>query len=104
HPVVRELVAIVEREPDKDLSLNTMAERFALHPFHLSRLFKKETGAAYSDYVMTIRMTRAKRLLEAGHKVYETASRCGFKDAGNFSKAFSKYWGIPPVGFKPKRE
>ncbi|TNJ65502.1 DUF5110 domain-containing protein [Paenibacillus hemerocallicola] len=104
HPVVRELVAIVEREPDKDLSLNTMAERFALHPFHLSRLFKKETGAAYSDYVMTIRMTRAKKLLEAGHKVYETASRCGFKDAGNFSKAFSKYWGVPPVGFKPKRE
>lgn len=104
HPVVRELIAIVESEPDKDLSLNTMAERFALHPFHLSRLFKKETGAAYSDYVMAIRMTQAKKLLRVGHKVYETASRCGFKDAGNFSKAFSKYWGVPPVGFKAKRE
>ncbi|MBD2864003.1 helix-turn-helix domain-containing protein [Paenibacillus oceani] len=78
--------------------------RFALHPFHLSRLFKKETGTAYSDYVMAIRMTQAKKLLSAGHKVYETASRCGFKDAGNFSKAFSKYWGIPPASFKAKRE
>lgn len=104
HPVVRELIAIVERDPDKDLSLNTMAERFALHPFHLSRLFKKETGVAYSDYVMAIRMTQAKKLLSAGHKVYETASRCGFKDAGNFSKAFSKYWGISPACFKAKRE
>ncbi|MDF2718322.1 MAG: xylS [Paenibacillus sp.] len=104
HPVIRELVAIAEREPDKDLSLNTMAKRFALHPFHLSRLFKKEIGCAYSDYVMSIRMIRAKKLLEAGHKVYETAARCGFKDAGNFSKAFSKYWGGPPVSFKPGRE
>ncbi|WP_158606850.1 TIM-barrel domain-containing protein [Paenibacillus ginsengarvi] len=104
HSVVREMIAIVEREPDKDLSLNTMAERFALHPFHLSRLFKKETGASYSDYVMTIRMRRAKKLLGVGHKVYETASRCGFKDAGNFSKAFSKYWGLPPACYKAKRE
>ncbi|WP_158606925.1 TIM-barrel domain-containing protein [Paenibacillus ginsengarvi] len=104
HPVIRELIVLIEREPDKDLSLNTMAERFALHPFHLSRLFKKETGGAYSDYVMTARMTKARKLLEAGVKVYETASCCGFKDAGNFSKAFSKYWGAPPASFKPKRE
>ncbi|TMV45029.1 DUF5110 domain-containing protein [Paenibacillus mesophilus] len=104
HPVVRELVAIVEREPDRDLSLNTMAERFALHPFHLSRLFKKEIGRAYSDYVMSIRMIRARKLLEAGYKVYEAAALCGFKDAGNFSKAFSKYWGVPPVNCRPGLE
>lgn len=103
HPAVRELLAIIQREPERDLSLNAMAERCALHPFHLSRLFKKETGFVYSDYVMSVRMTKAKKLLEAGQKVYETAARCGFKDAGNFSKAFSKYWGVPPVCFKPER-
>lgn len=104
HPAIRELFAVVERELERDLSLNAMAERLALHPFHLSRLFKKETGRAYSDYVMSMRMKRARKLLEAGHKVYEAAVRSGFADAGNFSKAFSKYWGVPPISFKPKRE
>jgi two-component system response regulator YesN len=103
HPAIRTLFAIVQREAEEDLSLNAMAARLALHPFHLSRLFKKETGQAYSEYVTAVRMKRARKLLEVGHKVYEVAVRSGFSDAGNFSKAFSKYWGVSPVSFKSKR-
>ncbi|GAA3413670.1 TIM-barrel domain-containing protein [Paenibacillus hodogayensis] len=104
HPVVRELMELAEREPERDLSLNAMAEHFALHPVHISRLFKKETGGNYYDYVISMRMMRAKKLLRDGHKVYDAAARCGFKDTGNFSKAFSKYWGGPPVSFKQERD
>ncbi|WP_158302213.1 TIM-barrel domain-containing protein [Paenibacillus mesophilus] len=103
HPVIRELLVLALREPERDLSLNAMAERFALHPVHISRLFKKETGRNYYDYVISMRMMRAKQLLREGHKVYDAAALCGFKDAGNFSKAFSKYWGEPPVSFKQER-
>jgi two-component system response regulator YesN len=103
HPVIRELLELTLREPERDLSLNAMAERFALHPVHISRLFKKETGRNYYDYVISMRMMRAKQLLRDGHKVYDVAALCGFKDAGNFSKAFSKYWGEPPVSFKQER-
>lgn len=103
HPVIRELLELALREPERDLSLNAMAERFALHPVHISRLFKKETGRNYYDYVISMRMMRAKQLLRDGHKVYDAAALCGFKDAGNFSKAFSKYWGEPPVSFKQER-
>lgn len=100
HRVIGEALAYAEREPGQDLSLNAMAERFSVHPFHLSRLFKKETGRTYSDYIMSIRMQRAKTLLEAGYKVYEAAEQNGYKDSGTFSRAFSKFWGFPPANFK----
>lgn len=103
HPVIGEVLAYAKREPDQDLSLNAMAERFSVHPFHLSRLFKKETGSTYSDYIMSIRMQRAKILLEAGCKVYEAAEQNGYKDSGTFSKAFSKYWGFPPASAKSRK-
>lgn len=100
HPAVRGIMAIVEQELDGDLGLKTLAARVSLHPFHLSRLFRKETGQTFSDYVASRRMQHARKWLEAGCKVYEVASGTGFKDPGNFSKAFSKYWGVPPVYFK----
>ncbi|MBD2863188.1 helix-turn-helix domain-containing protein [Paenibacillus oceani] len=102
HPAVREIVSIIERELDGELSLSSMAERFAIHPSHLSRLFKSETGQAYSDYVRAKRMSMARMHLEEGLSVHEAAGMNGFKDPANFSKAFSKFWGVPPIEFKKK--
>jgi AraC-like DNA-binding protein len=100
HPVIREMVAIIEQQLDRDLSLRDLAKRAGMHPVHLSRLFKKEQGMSFSDFLLKQRMLAAKRLLESGMKVYETAARTGFKDAGNFSRSFHRYWGAPPIQFK----
>jgi two-component system response regulator YesN len=70
------------------------------HPFHLSRIFKKETGYTYSEYVMQRRMNAAKKWIESGKKVYEAAALTGFKDVKYFSRAFRKYWGVPPKTIK----
>jgi AraC-like DNA-binding protein len=102
HPVIRELLIVIEREIDGDLSLHAVADRLSLHPFYLSRLFRQQTGRTYTEYTMSMRMQKAKEVLEAGGKVYEAAVCSGFKDAGNFSKAFRKYWGLPPTRFKEK--
>lgn len=100
HAVVREVMAFVDQNIDGDLDLKSLASHVSVHPFHLSRLFKKETGQTFSDYIMARRMLRAMQWLEAGNKVYEAASATGFKDPGNFSRAFRSYWGVPPIYFK----
>lgn len=97
HPVIREVMAIAEQNIEGDLDLKTLAARVSVHPFHLSRLFKKETGQTFSDYIMARRMVRALLGLQAGNKVYEAASAAGFKDPGNFSRAFRSYWGVSPI-------
>lgn len=100
HPVVRETLAIIERELDGDLSLQQLAGRVGVHPFHLSRLFKKEIGSAFSDYILQQRMNAAKTWLESGKKVYEAAALVGFKDAKHFSRSFRHYWGVSPKTIK----
>lgn len=102
HPIVREIVAFVRRDLHHKLSLQDFADRAGIHPVYLSRLFKKEIGLPFSDYVLKQRMERAKALLESGMKVYEAASLSGFQDASHFSRVYSQYWGRPPVSFRRK--
>lgn len=102
HPIIREAVALVQRELHKKLSLQELADRAGIHPVYLSRLFKKEIGLPFSDYVLQQRMERAKALLESGMKVYEAASLSGFQDASHFSRVYSQHWGRAPVSFRKK--
>lgn len=103
HPVIREVVAIVESELKQKLSLQQVAQRTNVHPFYLSRLFKQQMGQPFSSYVLMHRMNRARALLESGKKVYEAAGECGFQDTSHFSRVFAKYWGAPPEQYKPRR-
>jgi alpha-glucosidase (family GH31 glycosyl hydrolase)/AraC-like DNA-binding protein len=102
HPIIRETVALVQRELHKKLSLQEAAVRAGIHPVYLSRLFKKEIGLPFSDYVLQQRMQRAKALLESGMKVYEAAAASGFQDASHFSRVYSHYWGQAPIHFRNK--
>jgi AraC-like DNA-binding protein len=100
HPAVRETLTLIDRELGGELALQSLADRVGFHPFHLSRIFKKETGYTYSEYVMQRRMNAAKKWIESGKKVYEAAALTGFKDVKYFSRAFRKYWGVPPKTIK----
>lgn len=100
HPAIQKILMIIEQDISADLSLKRLAERVAVHPFHLSRLFRKETGKTLTEHIRSRRMERAKPLLESGAKVYEAAVMVGFKDIAHFSKTFSKYWGVSPKYFK----
>lgn len=102
HPIIRDVIGYVQRGLHRKLSLQEAAERAGIHPVYLSRLFKKEIGLPFSDYVFGQRMLRAKALLEAGMKVYEAAGLSGFPDASHFSRVYSRYWGRAPVSFRKK--
>ncbi|RKN86335.1 TIM-barrel domain-containing protein [Paenibacillus ginsengarvi] len=100
HPVIRQVLAIVDAELKRKLSLQQVALRTNVHPFYLSRLFKRHVGQPFSSYVLMQRMNRARSYLESGMKVYEAAAESGFQDTSHFSRVFAKYWGSPPETFK----
>lgn len=102
HPIIREVLAQMQQSLHKKLSLQEIADQTGIHPVYLSRLFKKETGLPFTEYVQNRRMERAKALLESGMKVYEAASLSGFADVSHFSRVYSRYWGRPPVSFRRK--
>lgn len=103
HPIIHQVLQIMEREYQRDLSLEEMAERMRVTPEYLSALFMKELGIKYTTYRTQIRIEAARELLQDGKlKIYEIAERCGFPDVKYFTKVFKKYTGSSPGEFLRK--
>lgn len=70
---------------------------------HLYKLFKKEYGISPQEYLLTLRIEKAKMLLRDNTKnisVSDVASAVGFNDCLYFSRLFHKRTGVSPTEFK----
>ncbi len=86
---------------DKDLSLITLADRVRLNPSYLSRLFKEKTEINLYDYILEMRMAKAKEMLKrSGTKIHEIASLVGYESAQSFTRVFRKYAGLSPSEYR----
>lgn len=67
---------------------------------YYGKTFKKVLGVTPIDYLLSIRISYAKRLLENGTSVTETATLCGFSNLYYFSKAFRNKENMSPSEYK----
>ncbi|QHW33692.1 response regulator [Paenibacillus rhizovicinus] len=100
HRLIRNVHAMIEASMDQDVTLHTVADRLYINSSYLSRLFKKETGRSFSDYVLEQKMNKARELLQTGLKVSDAARMTGYMDASYFIKLFRKFWGVTPGELK----
>ncbi|OXS79051.1 AraC family transcriptional regulator [Domibacillus enclensis] len=78
-----------------------LAQSLHIHPSHLARQFKKETGTTMVQYVHSLRVQEAKRLLKKDTASIEyIAGQCGFDDAAYFARVFKKVAGISPGSWR----
>ena len=85
----------------EDLSLTTLAEHVYLNPSYLSRFFKQSTGGNLKDYILSIRLEKAKELLKNKDlKIHEVATAVGFDYSNYFTSFFKKKIGITPQEFR----
>lgn len=99
--IVRKVMDIVEEQlGNSDLSLNLVAhEMLYMNADYLGKLFKKETGEKFSNYVMKARIKQATQLMSSDPdvKIFEMAERLGFGDNPQyFSQVFKKQMGCTP--------
>jgi two-component system response regulator YesN len=93
------LIEQVEDYLDKNLAnpklgLSDTAAAFFVSPGHLGRLFKKETGQTFVEYLTTIRIKRAQVMLKTTElRGYQVGEQVGIPDAHYFSILFKKYVG-----------
>ena len=81
------------------ISIDQIAQLLSLDRRYLSRLFKASYGTSMQKYLITLRISEAKKLLECGHSVKQSAKMVGYEDAFLFSKLFKKYTGISPKAY-----
>lgn len=93
--------AYIRKNPEKDLSLGALSEKFRMNPSYLSRVFHQEAGIPISEFIVQIRLVLAKRLLaDTDMKIYEIAQRAGFETPGYFTKVFNKAEKMSPKNYR----
>lgn len=98
--IIKALKFIKSNFNDKNLDLKLISEYVELSPSHFSRLFLKETGANFCEYLTDIRINEAKRLFrETNMKVYEVCFAIGYDNVEHFSRMFKKNTGFSPNNF-----
>lgn len=101
HPVIFQILQFIDREYANNITIQTMAERFAINGSYLSSLFKKEMGMNFGAYLTKVRMRKALELMGEGkYRVSEIAERVGYQTSSYFSEQFKKEYGCNPKDYK----
>lgn len=93
-----ESVAKTALEKQQQLSKSYLADQMALSERQLLRRLKSLTGLTIHQYVLEVKLQKARHLLE--NKTYPTSAEvayaCGFNSPGHFSRTFQKHYGKRP--------
>ena len=92
---------VQENYQREDFSLQEAADTIGLSVPYLSRIFRKETGCTFVDYLTNLRMRKASILLQDDdYKIYEVAEMVGYSSQQYFSQVFKKKFGVNPIDYK----
>jgi transcriptional regulator GlxA family with amidase domain len=100
---LRELQGWMMDHLDEDLSVPALAERVYMSPRNFARAFKREVGMTPAVYVETVRVERARTLLEtSGEGVEQVALRCGFGTVETMRRVFRRRLGVSPGEYRQR--
>ena len=81
--------------------LKDIADQYNFSCEHLSRLFRKKLGLTFKEYLYSIRLTHACRLLTHTEKsILDISLEAGFPDMRAFSQQFNRVYHTPPKEYR----
>ncbi|MNB98050.1 HTH-type transcriptional regulator YesS [compost metagenome] len=96
-----EIVKYIDQNYQSDLSLQEVAGKFYVSREYISRKFKQEYGINFTDYIGSVRIEKAKLLLQNHNlKLSQISEMTGFHDVKYFSKVFKKQTGVTPKDYR----
>lgn len=99
--VLQNAMSYIHKHYSDQVTLKDVAEYTYVSTYYLSRMFKKDLGKNFVDYLNEIRIEKAKELLNSvEYKTYEVAGLVGISNSHYFSKLFKKYVGMTPTEYK----
>jgi AraC family transcriptional regulator, arabinose operon regulatory protein len=98
---VQSVIQLMEVYLDQPLSLEDLARSVNLSPWRLSHIFKTETRTPPLQYLRTLRMQQAKRLLETTFlSVKQIMTEVGVRDGSHFVRDFKTTYGLSPTRYR----
>lgn len=98
--VTRAIEYITDNYQNK-MSLFDLASETHYSPYHFSRLFKRHTGKTPFEFLLDLKIEKAKNLLkQTNHSISEICYLSGFSSNSYFSQIFKKKTGVSPSHYK----
>jgi len=102
-PSLRELQEWVADHLDEDLSVCALAERAFMSPRNFARVFVREVGMTPAAYVESLRVERARVLLETTDlQLQEIVHRCGFGTVETLRRSFARRLRVSPAEYRSR--
>jgi len=93
---VKAICEFLEEYYMENITLDDLCKLTGLSKYYLLRSFTKQKGISPYSYLETIRIDKAKKMLEQGLPPMEAALQTGFVDQSHFSNFFKKFIGLTP--------
>lgn len=91
----------IEENYQKDIFLDDVSRQLNISPYYFSKVFKKKVGKNFIEYLIDVRMEKAKELLRNSSKsIKEICLEVGYADSSYFSRIFKKNVGVSPREYK----
>lgn len=102
---VQEAITYIMKNYHLPITIESAIRELHISRTTLLRLFKKDTGKTFNDYLSEYRIRVSEELIRSGnYKMYEISSRVGYQDAKYFSKLFKSITGYSPSDYPKSKE
>ncbi len=99
---LNKLVNLIHAQMSKgEIDTDTIATAMGMSRKQLRTKVQTITGEPTANYVLRVRMGKAKRLVRTtSASIGEVAAKCGFQDVAHFSRAFKQFFGVTPSQYR----
>jgi len=102
---IQEIIEYIELNISRPISLKTLSFQFNISHAYLGQMFKKETGIKFNDYINTLKIEKAKKMLRGkGIIINDIARELGFTNPDYFYKVFKKHTGLSAGEYMSKKQ
>lgn len=99
--VVDEVKFYLDINYAEKIKLRDVAKSFGIHPNYLTRIFHEKYGISPKQYLISLKLKKARRLLTTTElSVSVISSSLGFDDQLAFSKIFKKEFAVSPSEYR----
>ncbi len=101
--IIKRCTDYIDKNYYEHITLDTLARVVYLSQAYISRIFHKETGLSFNEYLNRARVEHSKALLiEKTMRIADISSAVGFEDQSYFTKVFKKYTGVTPGNYRER--
>ena len=95
------ILSILHTGYTRKIKISDVAAQCHYSPSFICRYFKKRSGVTVGEYLASLRMTKAEKLLiQSDMRIEDIAASVGFFDTNYFISFFSSYYGMPPKQYR----